>query len=104
MAVMMTRDENATSSEDAAINLGVRYFHSSGFYAQANLNDVTGEDIVTDGVTTHEPGGLTLGVGSLYMLNLGSFDNLYVDPSVVLSRDNDETEMSFTVSVGMKFN
>jgi hypothetical protein len=104
MAVMMTRDENATSSEDAAINLGVRYFHSSGFYAQANLNDVTGEDIVTDGgVTTHESGGMTLGVGSLYMLNLGSFENLYIDPAVVLSRSDDETDMSFTIGIGMKF-
>jgi hypothetical protein len=103
MAVMMTRDENATSSEDAAINLGVRYFHSSGFYAQANLNDVTGEDIVTDGVTTHESGGMTLGVGSLYMLNLGSFENLYIDPAVVLSRSDEETDMSFTIGIGMKF-
>lgn len=100
MAVMMTRDENATSSEDAAINLGVRYFHSSGFYAQANLNDVTGDD---DLATDHEAGWMSLGVGSLYMLNLGSFENLYIDPAVVLSRSDEETDMSFTIGIGMKF-
>jgi hypothetical protein len=39
----------------------------------------------------------------LYMLNLGSFENLYIDPAVVLSRSDDETDMSFTIGIGMKF-
>ena len=93
ITVMATRDENAVSTEDAAINLGLRYFYN-GFYGQVNLNDVTGDS----------DSDMTLSVGSLIMIDNSMVDNLYVDPAVVLSRDSsDETEMSFTVGIGMKF-
>jgi hypothetical protein len=93
MTIMATRDENAaTGEEDAAFNLGLRYF-TNGFYGQVNLNDVTG-DSDTD---------MSLSVGSMFMIDVASFENLYIDPAIVLSRSDDETDMSFTVGIGMKF-
>ena len=98
ITIMATRDENnLAEGADPAFNLGLRYFYN-GFYGQVNMNDVTG-DADTD---------MTLSVGSMFMIDVASFENLYIDPAVVLSRsDNDagdsETDMSFTVGIGMKF-
>ena len=93
ITIMATRDENAaTGEEDAAFNLGLRYFYN-GFYGQVNMNDVTGES----------DSDMTLSVGSMFMIDVASFENLYIDPAVVLSRTDDETDMSFTVGIGMKF-
>ena len=93
ITIMATRDENAaTGEEDAAFNLGLRYFYN-GFYGQVNMNDVTGDS----------DSDMTLSVGSMFMIDVASFENLYIDPAVVLSRTDDETDMSFTVGIGMKF-
>jgi hypothetical protein len=77
---------------DQTINLGLRYF-KNGFYGQINLNDFRD-------ATGLNPEA-TLSVGSLYSLDL--VDGLYVDPSITLGRENDETEMSFNIGVGVKF-
>ena len=91
-AIMATRDEN-TDGDDASINLGVRYFYN-GFYGQLNMNDV--QD------ATEADEDATLSVGKMFSLDW--VDGLYVDPSMTLSRDdNDDTDMSFGMTLGMKF-
>ena len=93
LAIMATRDENNTGNDDAAINLGVRYFYN-GFYGQLNMNDV--QD------ATEADEDATLSVGKMFSLDW--IDGLYVDPNITLSRDDDDnTDTSFGMTLGMKF-
>ena len=92
LTIMATRDEN-TDGDDASINLGVRYFYN-GFYGQLNMNDVQ------DATSADEDATISLG----RMFSLDWVDGMYMDPSLTLSRDdNDDTDMSFGVTLGMKF-
>ena len=92
LTIMATRDEN-TDGDDASINLGVRYFYN-GFYGQLNMNDVQ------DATSADEDA--TISVGRMFSLDW--VDGMYMDPSLTLSRDdNDDTDMSFGVTLGMKF-
>ena len=80
--------------DNSTINLGVRYF-MNGFYGQLNLNDFRD-------ATGLSPDA-TVSVGAMYNLNIGGLDGLYVDPSITLARDNDETDTQFNIGLGMKF-
>ena len=92
LTIMATRDEN-TDGDDASINLGVRYFYN-GFYGQLNMNDVQ------DATSADEDATISLG----RMFSLDWVDGMYMDPSLTLSRDdNDDTDMSFGVTLGMMF-
>lgn len=92
LTIMATRDEN-TDGDDASINLGVRYFYN-GFYGQLNMNDVQ------DATPADEDA--TISVGRMFSLDW--VDGMYMDPSLTLSRDDsDNTDMSFGVTLGMKF-
>ena len=92
LTIMATRDEN-TDGDDASINLGVRYFYN-GFMANLNMNDVQ------DATSADEDATISLG----RMFSLDWVDGMYMDPSLTLSRDdNDDTDMSFGVTLGMKF-
>ncbi len=91
-AIMATRDQNnmaADAENDARINLGIRYFRN-GFYGQLNMLDVQGD-------SDSDP---SLSIGKMF--DLDWVDGLYADPSVTLSRDsNDDTDMSFGITIGM---
>ena len=86
-SIMATRDEN-TPGDDATINLGLRYF-KNGFYGQLNMNDVQGD-------SDTDP---TLSIGKMF--DLDWVDGLYADPSLTLSRADDDTDMSFGITIGM---
>ena len=95
LAIMVNRDDNASEhgSDDAVLNLGVRYF-MNGFYGQLNMNDVQ------DATPADEDA--TISVGRMFSLDW--VDGMYMDPSLTLSRDdNDDTDMSFSVTLGMQF-
>ena len=101
MAIFATRDENNAGSDgDATWDLGLRYFHK-GFYGQLNLNDALGDD--EEGV---EDEAMSLNIGAMMPLNIGSMDGLYVDPYISLKADDDNEatdEMNFGFTLGYKF-
>ena len=97
LAVMITRDENNTGNDDAAINLGIRYFYN-GFYGQVNMNDIQDATVDSDGNSVEEDATLSIGK----MFSLEWMDGLYVDPHITLS-NADDTDMSFGMTLGMKF-
>lgn len=97
LAVMITRDENNTGNDDAAINLGIRYFYN-GFYGQVNMNDIQDATVDSEGNSVEEDATLSIGK----MFSLEWMDGLYVDPHITLS-NADDTDMSFGMTLGMKF-
>ena len=99
LAIMLTRDENNTGNDDAAINLGVRYFYN-GFYGQYNMNDVQDATVDAQGNSVEEDA--TISVGKMFSLDW--IDGLYADPSITFTKDEQNNrDTSFGMTLGMRF-